>query len=213
MIAGLPLEAYPGVDKVLPILRLQAGHSWEFRKSDTVITIGETSLGGGHCSSIAGPCSVESREQLLEAAAAAKAEDTMLRGGAFKPALLRALPRPGTAVSLLGRSPRTKRPAHRHRADGSPSLVEGGWYFIPTTGPPRNFCVGSGEQESKAGNCHDRKRTPDGQPNTRASDTDGGSGIRTFEASATAAPDIFSKAHRSRPAATRRNQREEVDPR
>jgi 3-deoxy-7-phosphoheptulonate synthase len=86
VIAGLPLEAYPGVDKVLPILRPYKLVSREFRRSDTVITVGGTSLGGGHIALIAGPCSVESREQLLEAAMYAKqAGATMLRGGAFKP--------------------------------------------------------------------------------------------------------------------------------
>jgi 3-deoxy-7-phosphoheptulonate synthase len=86
VVAGLPLEAYPGVDKVLPILRPYKLVSREFRRSDTVITVGGTSIGGGHVALIAGPCSVESREQLLEAAAQAKAcGATMLRGGAFKP--------------------------------------------------------------------------------------------------------------------------------
>lgn len=86
VIAGLPLEAYPGVEKVLPILRPYKLVSREFRRSDTIITLGNTSLGGGHVALIAGPCSVESREQLLEAAGIAKqAGATMLRGGAFKP--------------------------------------------------------------------------------------------------------------------------------
>jgi 3-deoxy-7-phosphoheptulonate synthase len=86
VVAGLPLEAYPGVDKVLPILKPYKLVSREFRRSDTVITVGGTSLGGGHVALIAGPCSVESREQLLEAARAAKEGGaTMLRGGAYKP--------------------------------------------------------------------------------------------------------------------------------
>jgi 3-deoxy-7-phosphoheptulonate synthase len=86
VIAGLPLEAYPGVDKVLPILKPYKLVSREFRRSDTVITVGGTSLGGGHVALIAGPCSVESREQLLESAKFAKQGGaTMLRGGAFKP--------------------------------------------------------------------------------------------------------------------------------
>jgi 3-deoxy-7-phosphoheptulonate synthase len=86
VIAGLPLEAFPGVDKVVPILRPYKLVSREFRRSDTVITVGGTSLGGGHVALIAGPCSVETREQLLEAARIAQhAGATMLRGGAFKP--------------------------------------------------------------------------------------------------------------------------------
>ncbi|MCL5734762.1 MAG: 3-deoxy-7-phosphoheptulonate synthase [Actinobacteria bacterium] len=86
VIAGLPLEAYPGVDKVVPILKPYKLVSREFRRSDTVITVGGTSLGGGHVALIAGPCSVETREQLLEAAVSAQqAGATMLRGGAYKP--------------------------------------------------------------------------------------------------------------------------------
>src|SRR5665647_2504136 len=86
VIAGLPLEAYPGVDKVLPILKPYKLVSREFRRSDTVITVGGTSIGGGHVALIAGPCSVETRDQLLEAARVAKAAGaTMLRGGAYKP--------------------------------------------------------------------------------------------------------------------------------
>ncbi len=86
VIAGLPLEAYPGVDKVLPILHPYKLVSREFRRSDTIITVGGTSLGGGHLALIAGPCAVESEEQLFEAASVVKeAGATMLRGGAFKP--------------------------------------------------------------------------------------------------------------------------------
>jgi 3-deoxy-7-phosphoheptulonate synthase len=86
VVAGLPLEAYPGVDKVLPILRPYKLVSREFRRSDTVITVRETSIGGSHVALVAGPCSVESRAQLLEAALSAKESGaTMLRGGAFKP--------------------------------------------------------------------------------------------------------------------------------
>jgi 3-deoxy-7-phosphoheptulonate synthase len=86
VVAGLPLEAYPGVEKVVPILRPYKLVSREFRRSDSVITVGGTSLGGGHVALIAGPCSVENRGQLLEAATLAKqAGATMLRGGAFKP--------------------------------------------------------------------------------------------------------------------------------
>src|SRR5665647_1861303 len=68
VIAGLPLEAYPGVDKVLPILRPYKLVSREFRNTDTVISIGAGKIGGGHFGLIAGPCSVESREQLFSAA-------------------------------------------------------------------------------------------------------------------------------------------------
>jgi 3-deoxy-7-phosphoheptulonate synthase len=86
VVAGLPLEAYPGVDNVLPILKPYKLVSREFRRTDTVVTVCNTSLGGGHVALIAGPCSVESREQLMEAASEVRASGgTMLRGGAFKP--------------------------------------------------------------------------------------------------------------------------------
>jgi 3-deoxy-7-phosphoheptulonate synthase len=86
VVAGLPLEAYPCVEKVVPILKPYKLVSREFRRSDTVVTVGGTSLGGGHVALIAGPCSVESREQLMQAAAHVRASGgTMLRGGAFKP--------------------------------------------------------------------------------------------------------------------------------
>jgi 3-deoxy-7-phosphoheptulonate synthase len=85
-IAGLPLEAYPGVDKVLPILKPYKLVSREFKTWDTVIDLGTSRIGGGHFGLIAGPCSVESREQLLAAARFVKdAGASILRGGAFKP--------------------------------------------------------------------------------------------------------------------------------
>lgn len=53
---------------------------------NTVIQVGEEKVGGGRFTIIAGPCSVESREQVLEVARCVKASGaTMLRGGAFKP--------------------------------------------------------------------------------------------------------------------------------
>ena len=58
----------------------------KFHPDDTVINVGETSVGGNIFSIIAGPCSVESEEQVLEIAKAVKKSGaTMLRGGAFKP--------------------------------------------------------------------------------------------------------------------------------
>ena len=58
----------------------------KFHPRDTVIEIGSAKIGGGHFAMIAGPCSVESEEQVLGIAKAVKAAGaTMLRGGAFKP--------------------------------------------------------------------------------------------------------------------------------
>lgn len=86
VISGLPLEAYPGVDKVLPILRPFKLVSREFRNTDSIVQVQNKAVGGGHFALIAGPCSVESREQVVNAArSVGDAGATMLRGGAFKP--------------------------------------------------------------------------------------------------------------------------------
>lgn len=58
----------------------------KFHPDDTIIPVGNTSVGGDIFTMIAGPCSVESEEQIIEVANAVKAAGaTMLRGGAFKP--------------------------------------------------------------------------------------------------------------------------------
>lgn len=58
----------------------------KFHPEDTVIQVGQAVIGGGHFAMIAGPCSVESEEQIIEVASAVKASGAaILRGGAFKP--------------------------------------------------------------------------------------------------------------------------------
>jgi len=58
----------------------------KFHPQDTVIEIGDVKIGGGNFAMIAGPCSVESEEQIIEVARAVKASGAnLLRGGAFKP--------------------------------------------------------------------------------------------------------------------------------
>ena len=58
----------------------------KFHPNDTVISIGDAKIGGGHFAVIAGPCSVESEAQIIEVATAVKAAGAqILRGGAFKP--------------------------------------------------------------------------------------------------------------------------------
>ena len=58
----------------------------KFHPADTVVTVGNAKFGGGHFAMIAGPCSVESEEQIIEVANAVKAAGAdVLRGGAFKP--------------------------------------------------------------------------------------------------------------------------------
>ena len=58
----------------------------KFHPQDTIVEAGSARIGGGYFAMIAGPCSVESEEQIIEVAQAVKASGaTMLRGGAFKP--------------------------------------------------------------------------------------------------------------------------------
>jgi 3-deoxy-7-phosphoheptulonate synthase len=81
-----PLERMSGVERTVPILRPFKLASRDFHPKDTVIELNGTSIGGDRVIVMAGPCAVESREQLLEAADAVKeAGATVLRGGAYKP--------------------------------------------------------------------------------------------------------------------------------
>ena len=58
----------------------------KFHPEDTVVEVGDVKIGSGHFAMIAGPCSVESEEQIVAVAKAVKASGAnMLRGGAFKP--------------------------------------------------------------------------------------------------------------------------------
>jgi 3-deoxy-7-phosphoheptulonate synthase len=75
-----------GVERTVPILRPFKLASREFHPHDTVVKINGISIGGPQVIVIGGPCAVEGREQMLEAALAVKeAGAHMLRGGAFKP--------------------------------------------------------------------------------------------------------------------------------
>jgi 3-deoxy-7-phosphoheptulonate synthase len=79
-------ETMPGVADAIRVSQPFKLVSREVKEEDTVIDVGGVSLGGKTLRVMAGPCSVESREQLLEAAHAVKqAGATFLRGGAFKP--------------------------------------------------------------------------------------------------------------------------------
>ncbi|MEE9218597.1 MAG: 3-deoxy-7-phosphoheptulonate synthase [Acidobacteriota bacterium] len=80
------LEAAPGVDQVVPILKPFKLAGRELHQEPSVIRVGEIEIGSRQFVVMAGPCSVESREQILETAKAVKkAGAQMLRGGAFKP--------------------------------------------------------------------------------------------------------------------------------
>ncbi|MCP5098300.1 MAG: 3-deoxy-7-phosphoheptulonate synthase [Chloroflexi bacterium] len=75
-----------GVEKVMPISKPYKGASREFKPEDTVIQVGDVSIGGKDIVVMAGPCSVEGRTELLEVAHACKeAGAHILRGGAYKP--------------------------------------------------------------------------------------------------------------------------------
>lgn len=80
------LESMHGVEDVVPILKPYKLASREVKKDNTVITVNGVKIGGEKVVVMAGPCSVESRKQLLETAIAVKeAGAEILRGGAFKP--------------------------------------------------------------------------------------------------------------------------------
>ncbi len=86
VITGLPLEGMTGVDRVVAILKPYKLVSREFQHRDTVVDVNGVRIGGGHFAIMAGPCSVETREQVMAAAMAVQqAGGHLLRGGAFKP--------------------------------------------------------------------------------------------------------------------------------
>src|SRR5437764_8488186 len=86
-VESLGLEGQPGVDRVMPILKPYKLASAEMTHGQrTVLEIEGRKVGGEHFALIAGPCTVESREQTLETARAVRdAGATLFRGGAYKP--------------------------------------------------------------------------------------------------------------------------------
>jgi 3-deoxy-7-phosphoheptulonate synthase len=87
-VARLELEGASGVAQVVPILKPYKLSSSQLRPTGerSVFEIGGRKIGGENFALIAGPCTVESREQLLETARVVKdAGAAMLRGGAYKP--------------------------------------------------------------------------------------------------------------------------------
>lgn len=80
------LTALPQVESVLRVQKRYKLASRESHPADTVVDVDGVKIGGGHFALMAGPCSVESEEQLLSTARAVKAAGaTILRGGAYKP--------------------------------------------------------------------------------------------------------------------------------
>ncbi len=86
VLREVPLESMPGVERVIPILKPYKLVSREFHPDPTVVDVAGRGIGGGGVHIIAGPCSIEDRQLLLETAQAIReAGATLLRGGAFKP--------------------------------------------------------------------------------------------------------------------------------
>ena len=80
------VELLPGVARVIPITKPYKLASREFKKEDTSIPVGPVKIGGSRIAVIAGPCSVESRQQILEVASLVRESGAViLRGGAYKP--------------------------------------------------------------------------------------------------------------------------------
>jgi 3-deoxy-7-phosphoheptulonate synthase len=80
------LAAADGVESVTPILQPFKLVSRQIKPEKTVVRVGDVSIGGNEFTVMAGPCSVESRGQVLETAVAVKKSGAkLLRGGAFKP--------------------------------------------------------------------------------------------------------------------------------
>lgn len=85
-IAESWLRANPVVEDVRRVSEPYKKANRKFHPEDTVVTVGQTRIGGGHFAVIAGPCSVESEEQITQVARAVQqAGAGLLRGGAFKP--------------------------------------------------------------------------------------------------------------------------------
>ena len=80
------VEILPGVQRVIPISKPYKMASREFKRDNTVVNVRGVKIGGNRVTVIAGPCAVESREQIMESAArVAESGAVMLRGGAYKP--------------------------------------------------------------------------------------------------------------------------------
>ena len=80
------LELLPGVEQVIPVTKPYKLASREFHPQDTIVELNGVTIGGNEIVVMAGPCAIESEEQLFATAQAVKAAGaTVLRGGAFKP--------------------------------------------------------------------------------------------------------------------------------
>lgn len=86
VLSKLHLDAYPMVDEIKPVLSPYKLVSRELQAHDSIVSIGGVKVGGGNFTVIAGPCSVESKDQLFGVSEMIKSQGVpLLRGGAFKP--------------------------------------------------------------------------------------------------------------------------------
>ncbi|MCY2963914.1 MAG: 3-deoxy-7-phosphoheptulonate synthase [Planctomycetota bacterium] len=87
ILRNAPLQAIPGVEEVVPILKPYKLASREYQAEDSCFEVGfGVKVGAGHLGMIAGPCAIEGRDILLEIAKHVKeAGANILRGGAYKP--------------------------------------------------------------------------------------------------------------------------------
>ncbi len=86
VLRDIPLELMPGVDKLVPIVESYKLAGKTFRPEPSVVDVNGVKIGGKELTIMAGPCAVESYEQIMEAAHAVKqCGAQFLRGGAFKP--------------------------------------------------------------------------------------------------------------------------------
>lgn len=82
----IPLELMPGVEKLVPIVESYKLAGKTFKPEPSIVEVGGVKIGGRELVMMAGPCAVENREQIMEAAFAVKRSGAqILRGGAFKP--------------------------------------------------------------------------------------------------------------------------------
>ena len=86
VLRDIPLELMPGVEKLVPIVESFKLAGKTFKPEPSIVDVNGVKFGGKELVLIAGPCAIESREQILEAALAVKKSGAkVLRGGAFKP--------------------------------------------------------------------------------------------------------------------------------
>lgn len=87
--SDVDIDLIQALDIVASVKRIQEPYknaNRKFHPDNTIITVGEAVFGDGSCPIAAGPCSVESEDQIIEVAKAVKASGAkLLRGGAFKP--------------------------------------------------------------------------------------------------------------------------------